>query len=177
MNGQNFILVGSDSSDLERVGHRPELKHYRQQTGFTCGAAALSMITGFTEAQCRKLARTTSRGTSSEHVAEALRQTGFSPHSVGFGSDGVALEDVLPQLIRQSHRWPLYLALRFDHEGRDSLNRKRGYVRRHACVLSEGRFLDPGELHELDAEATGHLCQRGIRVIRYILVEGRPSVS
>jgi hypothetical protein len=163
---QNFLLLDCDAPMPGKTGHG--VKHYLQQTGFTCGAACLSMMTGLTEEQCRKLAKTTRTGTFTHNIVPALVAAGHVAHHVQVRG---ALEDHLPELVLQSMRWPLYLSLVFVHEGRDSLNRRRKYERHHACVLAGGRFLDPGELHELDPEAIGHLHQRGVKLDSYILLE------
>lgn len=168
MSSTRFVLLGSADDD-QAVSQGPrQARHYQQQTGHTCGAAALSMITGLPEATCARLARTTRSGTSTAGVFAALAQLEFAPVHVRFRPE-VELERVLPELILQSGRWPLYLALEFREERVDRLYRKRGYSRHHACVLAAGKFLDPAEFHELDPEALGHLHQRGILLHDYVI--------
>lgn len=162
-----FLLIPTDApalgSDAEVAGH------YLQQTGYTCGAAALSMITGLTEAQCRKLARTTTSGTSTLEAAAALAQAGFTAHFIRVGRP---VHELIVELTEQSRRWALYLALEFCDRGTDSIGRRRTARRHHACVLAGGRLYDPGLLHEIDLEAIS----AGTILTSYIIAE-KPSGS
>lgn len=163
-----FTLLPDEHRDGNvRIGE-PLAKHFLQQTGYTCGAASVSMILGLTESECAKLAQTTRAGTNIVGAAEAFRKAGKLPHVV---YRNCPFEHALPELMVQSLYWPLYLSLEFVHEGTDSIGRKRKSIRHHACVMSRQKFFDPGEWHELDPEALGHLHQRGIFLNAYIIVE------
>lgn len=161
--GEALVNVGPKFSSVTR-----QVRHYCQQTGFSCGAACLSMLTGWTEEDARKRARTRASGTFTFNVVQALRDAGLKAYHI---QSDVALDRVLPELVIQSHSWPLYLSLEFRHEGKDRLGRRRGWTRHHACVLSQGRFLDPGSYDELDPEALGHLHEKGIFLNSYIILE------
>lgn len=162
-----FLLIPTDAptlgSDAQVAGH------YLQQTGYTCGAAALSMITGLSELECRKLAHTTTRGTSTVEAAAALAHAGFTPHFIRVGRP---VHELIVELTEQSRRWALYLALEFRDRGTDSIGRRRTARRHHACVLAGGRLYDPGQLHEADIEAI----DAGTVLTSYIIAE-KPSAA
>lgn len=161
----NFLLI-----DYTPVTGKPEplVPHYWQQTDYSCGAACLSMVLGISETECRRLAKTTRTGTHMHNMEAALRALGRTPHHVHVSGE---FGDHFAALLAQSMRWPLVLDIEFKHEGRDAMNRRRRFSRHHAVVLSGGRFLDPAHDHELDAEAVGHLHERGMRLKSYIIVE------
>lgn len=145
-----------------------EIKHKWQQTGFTCGAAAVAMILGVTEAEARKLAGTTKRGTSLHGAAEALRTSGKPVHLISVG--GVPLSQIGWALETQSMRWPLWIHFSFPtkYQGAKRVFTKN---REHAVVLYQGKLYDPGEVETLSVDTLGHLSD-GEAVLRgYLLLE------
>lgn len=160
----NFTLVDVEAP-APLVGR---VAHYQQQTGYSCAATCLSMVTGLPEARCRSLAQTTRQGTSMDNLVPALRAAGFTGHHVRVTGP---LDSWIPALRIQSMTWPLILSLTFNQIGQDSKGRRRKHARHHAVVLAGGQFLDPGEFQPLDPEALGHLHQAGIALNSYILIE------
>lgn len=145
-----------------------KVTHKEQETGYSCGAACLAMVTGLSESACRKLALTKRSGTYLTNVAKALRELGHVTHHIVAGDQ---YDDVLWQLEAQSNSWPLILSARFVHNASDKRGRRRLYKRQHAVVLYKGKFYDPGSQEPLDLDCVGHLGDRGIHVSSYLIIE------
>ncbi len=162
----DFILIPSDLSASTRPGEIPDgfiSGHFIQKKDYTCGAASLSMLTGLTEEECGKLAKTTRKGTYMGNAAEALRELGFKAHDV-FVDRPIA--EIRVELDNQSHRWPLCLSLAITDRGTYPSGRKGRRVRHHAVVMAQGRVFDPGTWQEDTVDTLGE-----VRVKSYIILE------
>ncbi len=148
------------------------IRHKWQQTGFTCGAAAVAMILDIPEVEARKLALTTRTGTPLAGAAQALRGPGREAHAIRLPAS-IPLSAIGWALEEQSRRWPLYLHLEFP-ELRQGKTRKYRTTRHHAVVLFDGQLFDPGEWETLSIDTIGHLADEEVRLNSYVIVETLP---
>jgi hypothetical protein len=143
------------------------IKHKWQQTGFTCGAAAVAMILGIGEKEARHLAGTTKKGTPLSGAARALESSGKPVYTIRCEH---RLSDIGWQLESQSMRWPLWIHLSFPmkYQGKKKVVTHK---REHAVVLYKGQLFDPGEVETLSVETLGHLSDGEPTVRGYVLLE------
>ena len=149
-----------------RIGHRQQEKDY------SCGAACLSMVLGIPERQARKLCHTDRSGTALCALVNPLKDAGHRAYRIDLD---VPFEEQVANLIVQSERWPLVLSLEYRYTGVGSTGKRRTGIRYHAVVMYRGEIYDPSETRLWDAEAIGHLADKGLTLRSYILIEPKET--
>lgn len=147
-----------------------EITHRPQETAYSCAAACLAMVLNRPEAEIRKAARTTRKGTSMRQLKAAAEANGCVAHFITL-PPGLQYESCVWWLDSQSRRWPLILSCTFRSAALDRIDRVRTLHRRHAVVLWQGQVYDPSEDRPYDMECVGHTGDRGILLNQYLLIE------
>lgn len=140
-----------------------KIKHLKQQTNYSCGAACFSMITGKTEAESRLMCSTKKRGTYTSDVKKAFESIGYSFSEIKIGECFSSLW----WLKNLSFRNPIYAGCVFisnSGRGRNSKNH-------HAIVFAHGKIFDPSESFEVEFDCYSHTFNRQLWVKEILVID------
>ena len=147
------------------------LRHFRQMTNCSCGAAAfrtlISDIELISEKQAVDEVETKKSGTFTNNIRLALNRRGIENNLVHLDVDW---DEYLKWLKLNSVGRKLYLAcIYYDKPYGNGRGRPR--IRHHAIVVSNGEIFDPAENEKLPIEAYNHIFSRKLVIEQMILVD------
>lgn len=138
-----------------------KIKHCKQQTEYSCGAASFGMITGIPESEAVKLCKTKKSGTSILNVEQALNKLNLDFQSVYIYEEFYEVWWI--KLC--SYRYPIYASCNFISNS----GRGRNSIRKHSIVIANGKIFDPSEDFEVDYESFSHTFNKKL-IIKHALV-------
>lgn len=139
------------------------MRHIRQTTSYSCGAASLAMILGISEYDAAQLAKTKKSGTNTLNVFQALKKQGSNPK---FLSINLPFECIFTDLKLLSKQYPIYIGANFISNS----GRGRNNHRHHAIVLKDETIFDPAQNEPVPMDCIGHLWNRQLVINSIILV-------
>lgn len=121
--------------------------HRRQEKGFSCAAAAVSMLLGENESKVRLLVGTTATGTKMVNIHNFFKLYGIKSHFIQFEQNYF---DAMENLIRLSYQFPIVSGATYLSK---NVKVGRPVTRHHAAIISDGLVYDSAENKELTLEA------------------------
>lgn len=154
------------------------IKHKRQETSHSCGAASFAMLLGIPESEARVLVKTKSTGTNTTNVLNAFKNKGVRSNLLVINKDAKSIDPasglrILDIIKTLSFSWPMYISCDYISNS----GRGRNWHRHHAIAVVDGKIYDPSEQFEVPVEAYEHTFNRALYVKQIVLIEEeRPLV-
>lgn len=139
------------------------IRHVKQSTNYSCGAASLAIVLGISEREAAYLAKTKKSGTYTGNVCNALREKHLKFKNIYLD---LPIECIFAELKLLSNQYPIYCSGEFVNNS----GRGRNGIRRHAFVLNREKVYDPGQKNELDIECIHSFYNRELIIKEIVLV-------
>ena len=118
--------------------------HRHQETGYTCGVAAVAMLLGVRENDLKGHLRWTVKGTCNHDVYRFLNNHVAKSHYVHLNED---YYNIIERLTTLSLQYPFYCSGTYLWK---NPGRGRPITRHHASLFADGMIYDPAEYREVD---------------------------
>lgn len=146
-----------------------KIAHRRQETGYSCGAAAVAMLLGQPEKLIRPLVNCNRDGTHNHDVLSFLKKY-FTCHYVHLHAD---YYDAIEKLTSLSLKYPFYCSATYLWKNPGP---GRPITRYHASVFADGYIYDPAEPREIETVAYESTFNKKLTINSIIIVEAeRPN--